>query len=429
MTLKNNRIAIIADWLIVFWWAELVISHLLEAFPEADIYTSVCHMDHPMLKWRNVYTSWLQKIPFLSRHHKLAGILRPFAFRSFDLSGYDVIICSSSAESKQVAMGKWNALPYPSPKGEGVLVPSPFSEGEGVRGWGQVIVYCHTPTRYYWSHAKEYEDMMEFGIFNPFAKLVFRLVKWWMQRLDYEAAQKVDYFIANSENTKERIKKYYNRESEVIYPGVEVPRNWWKTVNGETEWEQDSGIKPEWQELRNMDCFVPRNDRTREPFYLGVGRCIPYKRFDLLVDAFNANGKRLILCTSTDTSLFRELKAKSQPNIEWKFRVNNEEKESLMANARAFLFPPEEDFGLVPVEAMAFGTPVIAYGKWWALETVIEWETWVFFDTQTPESVNEAIVKFEKMKWDKNIIKQHAEKFSKEVFQKNIIDFLTSKVQ
>ena len=100
-----------------------------------------------------------------------------------------------------------------------------------------------------------------------------------------------------------------------------------------------------------------------EDYYLGLGRCIPYKRFDFLVDAFNANGKKLILATATDTPLFRELKARSRPNIEWKYRVSNEEKDDLMAGAKAFLFPPEEDFGLVPIEAMAMGTPVIAYGK------------------------------------------------------------------
>ena len=107
-----------------------------------------------------------------------------------------------------------------------------------------------------------------------------------------------------------------------------------------------------------------RNNRNRETeYYLGLGRCIPYKRFDLLADAFNENGKRLVLCTATDTPLFRELRARSKPNIEWRFRVSTEEKDALMAGARAFLFPPLEDFGLVPIEAMAMGTPVIAYGE------------------------------------------------------------------
>ncbi len=386
MTTYNKRIAIICDWLIDFGWAELVISHLLEIYPDADIYTSVWYMNHPMLKWRKVYTSWIQRIPFLNHRHKLAGILRPWAFRSFDLSKYDIIISSSSAESKNAGYTK---------RGKNTLH----------------FCYCHTPTRYYWSHFEEYRNMMEFGVFNPLARFVLNRLIYWLRKLDYEAAQKIDFFIANSENTRMRIQKHYQRKSEVIYPGVEMlsHREAWSDP---VSWEQ-------W-----MDCFVPRNDRSREKYYIGVGRCIPYKRFDLLVDAFNQNGKKLILCTATDTPLFRELKARSKPNIEWKYRVSNEEKDSLMAGAKAFLFPPEEDFWLVPIEAMAMGTPVIAYEKWWALETVIDRKTGTFFFPQTPEALNEVIERFEKMKFDREIIRKHAEGFSKEVFQKNILEYI-----
>lgn len=370
MDSKNKRIAIVVDWLIDFWWAELVISHLLEIFPDADIYTSVCYMNHPMLAWRRVYTSWIQKIPFFNRKHKLAGILRPWAFRSFDLSLYDIILSSSSAESKNAGYSK---------------------RGENTKHF----CYCHTPTRYYWSHAKEYEDMMEFGIWNPLVKWIFRLVKNWMQKVDFAAAQKIDYFIANSENTKERIEKYYNRESVVIYPGIEK-------------------IIDTWDEVRTESV----------PYYLWVGRCIPYKKFDLLVDTFNQNGKKLILCTATDTVLFRELKKKSLPNIEWKFRASDKEKYELMKNARAFLFPPEEDFWLVPVEAMMMGTPVIAYGIWGALETVADGISGVFFSSQAPKSLDEAIERFEKIEWDKEKIRKRGGEFSKEGFQEKIERFI-----
>ncbi len=364
---KPKRIAIVADWLIDFAWAELVISHLLEIFPEADIYTSVCFMDHPMLEWRRVYTSWLQRVPFFNRRHKLAGILRPFAFRSFDLSGYDIILSSSSAEAKNAGYTKrWKDTKH--------------------------ICYCHTPTRYYWSHFEEYRNMMEFGFFNPLARFVLDRLINRLRKLDYEAAQKVDFFIANSKNTQERIQKYYDRESEVIYPGVNIP----DMPVGYQKWD----------------------------YYIGVWRCIPYKRFDLLVDAFNENGNKLILCTATDTPLFRELKARSKSNIEWKYRVSNVEKDMLMKNARAFLFPPEEDFGLVPIEAMAMGTPVIAYSKWWAIETVIDGKTGTFFSPQTPEALNVAIEKFEKMSFDAKIIRKHAEWFSKKVFQEKILNHI-----
>ena len=125
----------------------------------------------------------------------------------------------------------------------------------------------------------------------------------------------MDYFIANSKNTQDRILKYYKKESEIIYPGVDI----------------------------HQEEKITKNN-IKGNYYISIGRCIPYKKFDLLVDAFNKNGKHLILCTATDTSLFRELKTKSKPNIEWKFRISNEEKNYLIANAGAFLFPPEEDF-------------------------------------------------------------------------------------
>jgi glycosyltransferase involved in cell wall biosynthesis len=284
---KDKKVAIVCDWLIDFGGAELVVSHLLELFPEADIYTSVCQMKHPMLEGRRVYTSWIQKIPILNKKHKFAGLLRPWAFRSFDLSSYDVIISSSSAEAKNAGFRK---------------------RKDGAKH----VCYCHTPTRYYWSHFEEYKNMMEFGILNPLARFVLNLSIKYLRNLDYAAAQKVDYFIANSKNTQERIKKYYHRESEIIYPGINIPST------------------------------IP--ERIVGDYYISVGRCIPYKKFDLLVEAFNKNRKKLILCTATNTKLYRELREKSNPNIKWKFGVSNEEKNMLIAGARAFLFPPEEDF-------------------------------------------------------------------------------------
>jgi glycosyltransferase involved in cell wall biosynthesis len=440
--MQNKKTAIICDWLIDFWWAELVISHLLEMYPEADIYTSVCYMDHPMLEGRRVYTSWIQKIPFFNRKHKLAGILRPWAFRSFDLSGYDVVICSSSAESKQVAMGKWNrfrhvdARRHPaqtnteqdfsqvrndrnqkaeSRKQNGNIIKNDSTLPTANCQLPTIFCYCHTPTRYYWSHAKEYEDMMEFGFLNPLVKWVFRLVKWWMQNVDYEAAQRVDYFIANSKTTAERIKKYYNRESEVIYPGVESSL-------------QKAESRKQNETIKNNSALPTANCQLPTPYYLGMSRCIPYKRLDLLVDAFNQNGKKLILCTNTDNLLYRELKERSKDNITWIFTPSLEEKTKLYREAKAFLFPPEEDFGLVPVEAMMCGTPVIAYGVWWATESVVDGETGIFFSPQTPEALNEAIEKFETMDWDKERIRARGMEFSKEKFQNTINNFIQQHV-
>jgi glycosyltransferase involved in cell wall biosynthesis len=264
--------------------------------------------------------------------------------------------------------------------------------------------------------------MMEFGFFNPLARFVLDRLIGWLRGLDYAAAQRVDFFIANSRNTQERIQKYYDRESTVIYPWVDLPLLSSRRDPFQAHlWEKDNVTLIS---KGDRDSFVSLRNDKKEEYYLSLGRCIPYKRFDLLVDAFNQNWKKLILCTATGTPLYRELKAKSKPNIEWRFRVSTEEKDALMAGARAFLFPPVEDFGLVPIEAMAMGTPVIAYGEGGALETVVNGVTGVFFSPQTPEALNIAIEKSEKMEWDREKIREHAEEFSKERFQESIQEFI-----
>lgn len=426
---SDKKIAIVADWLIDFGGAELVIEELLAMFPEAEIFTSVCFMKHPMLEWRKVHTSFIQKIPILNKKHKFAGLLRPWAFRRFDLSDFDLIICSCSAESKNVAMGKWRKnsqkweneqkiLQKPEIRGDEDFSQNSHKQ-ENQDGkffsqwvyetvneqeknetntdfrsfsgfWPKIFVYCHTPIRYYWSHFEEYKNMMEFGIFNPIAKLIFPKVVNWMRKLDYEASQAVDVFWGNSETTLKRIQKFYHRDAEVIYPGIDV--------------EQFSPSTEKWD------------------FYLGIGRCIPYKKFDLLVDAFNKNGKKLILCTNTDNLLYRELKAKSKPNIEWIFAPSKQKRNELYSKAKAFLFPPEEDFGLVPVEAMASGTPVIAYGIGGATETVINEKTGMFFVPQTSDALNETIEKFEKLSLNTDEIIARGHEFSTKNFRKNILE-------
>lgn len=234
--------------------------------------------------------------------------------------------------------------------------------------------------------------MMEFGILNPIVKWIFPKVVNWMRKLDYEAAQAVDVFWANSETTAHRIEHFYRRDAEVIYPGV------------------------------NPANFSPTSEK--KDFYFGIGRCIPYKKFDLLVDAFNANGKPLVLATNTDNLLYRELREKSKPNIKWIFAPSSEKRKQLYAEAKAFLFPPEEDFGLVPVEAMVSGTPVIAYGVGGATETVIDGKMGVFFTPQTPEALNEAIERFESLSLSSEEIIVRGNEFSTENFRKNIFESL-----
>ena len=360
--LNWKKIAIVCDWIKDMWWAEVVLAQLLEIFPEADIFTSIFFQKwNPIFDWKKIITSSIQNIPLLNKSHKLALTLRPKAFERFDFSGYDIVISSTTAESKWI-----------------ITKPETL-----------FICYCHTPTRYFWSHYHEYINMMEFWILNPIGKwfmprLVHNLRKW-----DFLAAQRPDYFLANSKNTKNRIKKYYNREAEVVYPWIDTEK------------------------------FIFSSEK--KDFYLYVWRCIPYKKFDLIVDAFNKNWKKIVIITNTDNKLFRNLKNISKENISWKLNISFEEIKKYYSEAKAFLFPPEEDFWLVPIEAMASWTPVIAFWKWWALETVVNSETWVFFSEQTVESLNEAIERFDK-------IKKHSEKFDKKYFKQNILEFIEKKI-
>ena len=363
--LNWKKIAIVCDWIKDMWWAEVVLAQLLEIFPEADIFTSIFFQKwNPIFDWKKIITSSIQNIPLLNKSHKLALTLRPKAFERFDFSGYDIVISSTTAESKWI-----------------ITKPETL-----------FICYCHTPTRYFWSHYHEYINMMEFWILNPIGKrfmprLVHNLRKW-----DFLAAQRPDYFLANSKNTKNRIKKYYNREAEVVYPWIDTEK------------------------------FIFSSEK--KDFYLYVWRCIPYKKFDLIVDAFNKNWKKIVIITNTDNKLFRKLKSISKENISWKLNISFEEIKKYYSEAKAFLFPPEEDFWLVPIEAMASWTPVIAFWKWWALETVVDSETWVFFGEQTVESLNKAIERFEKLSFDYDKIKKHSEKFDKKYFKQNILEFI-----
>ena len=367
--LNWKKIAIVCDWIKDMWWAEVVLAQLLEIFPEADIFTSIFFQKwNPIFDWKKIITSSIQNIPLLNKSHKLALTLRPKAFERFDFSGYDIVISSTTAESKWI-----------------ITKPETL-----------FICYCHTPTRYFWSHYHEYINMMEFWILNPIGKwfmprLVHNLRKW-----DFLAAQRPDYFLANSKNTKNRIKKYYNREAEVVYPWIDTEK------------------------------FIFSSEK--KDFYLYVWRCIPYKKFDLIVDAFNKNWKKIVIITNTDNKLFRNLKNISKENFYCKLNISFEEIKKYYSEAKAFLFPPEEDFWLVPIEAMASWTPVIAFWKWWALETVVNSETWVFFSEQTVESLNEAIERFEKLSFDYDKIKKHSEKFDKKYFKQNILEFIKKKI-
>lgn len=357
---RELRVALVADWITDHGGAERLFEHLMQMFPQADVLTSVVQGDHPMLSGRRVKQTWLAKLPFLAKRHKWAAIFRPYAFRHLDLSAYDLVISAASAEAKHVIVRP--GVPH--------------------------ICYCHTPTRYYWSHTDDYLANPGFGRMDRFFRVGLRLLLQKMRALDLEAAQRVTQFLANSNTTAERILRYYGKQAIVVYSSISLDR---------------FGVGIE-----------PRNG------YLAVGRIVPYKRFDLLVEAFNRSKRPLTIVSSIRNELADQLVAQSGPNIQWHFALPEDDKIRMMQQARAVMFPQEEDLGLVPIEATACGTPVIAYRAGGAVDTVIENVSGVFFDEQTVESLEGAITEFETREWSPERVRTSAERFSRESFERSI---------
>ena len=360
---KQPKVAIVADWLTNMGGAEPVILRLHSLFPDAPIYTSVYDKDRlPAFHHIDVRTTYLQKLlPRSIRYkHVLWPVLRAFAFRKLDLSEFDIIISSSSAESKAV----------------------PKSRTDQVH-----ISYIHTPIRYYWSHYDEFKREFNFGpitfLIRPFIPLFVR----WMRKKDLASIKDIDVLIANSTVTQERIKKYYKRSSTIIHPPVDIDR-----------------FAP-----------PPRTDRAG---YIMWGRHVPYKRFDLAIEAANAISIELtIASTGPDTARLKKL---AGPTVHFLGRISDAELEKRVQHAKGFLFPNEEDFGLVAVEAMAAGTPVIAYAKGGALDIVQDGETGILFQNQTVEGLIRAIQRAETISFLPATLHRKSKRFAPGLFDTKI---------
>ena len=318
--------------------AEPLVLEIHKLFPDAPIYTSVYDAEKMQaFKEIDVRTTYLQeKIPKALRYkHVLWPVLRAKAFRTLDLSEFDVIISSSSAEAKSVRKTRPNQVH---------------------------IAYVHTPPRYYWSHYEEFRKEFNFGPLSPLIRPFIPFFVKKMRKLDLESSKEIDVFIANSTVTQQRIKEYYGKPSTVIYPPIEV------------------------------DKFTPPPSGERAGYILW-GRHVPYKRFDLAIQACNELGVPLtVVGSGPDTE---RLKSLSGPTITFTGRVSDDELVRLSHTHKAFLFPNEEDFGMSAVEALAAGMPIIAYKKGGALDIVQDRETGVFFEEQTPENLVAAIERCE----------------------------------
>lgn len=362
------KIAIVIDWLTSNGGAEKVAETIMSCFPEAPIYTSVFNKKNfPHLSSKKIYTSFLQKIPFTKTKHQLFSVLRPYAFESFNFTNYDIVISSAHAEAKGI-------------------ITKPYT---------MHVSYCHTPTRYYWSDYHEYYNRLEFGILNPIVKTFMPLFISKMRFWDKIASERVDYFIANSKYVAKRIMKYYKKEAEVIYPPVQCS---------------------------NFSI----SQKGYENFYLAGGRLIPYKKFDLIIQAFNdlKNEKLIIFGNGPEE---KKLKKIANKNIELIGKVDNNTLKNLFSTCKAFIFPQDEDFGIVAVEAQASGRPVIAYRKGGALETIKEGITGTFFNEQTPPSLIDAIKRFNPDKYNPQLIRQNALQFDTVQFKKKLNLFLEEK--
>lgn len=363
--LPQLKVAIVHDWL-VGGGAERVVYELHKMFPDAPIYTSYCSDE-----WREkldgkVVTGWLQHFGKLRKFLVLGRI---WWFTHLDFSGYDLVISSS---------GNGEAFGVRTPKNT------------------KHVCYCHSPTHYYWRHYEQYLKRPGFGFFDPLARFGLKLLVGPLRKWDLKASKRPDYFIANSTHIQADIKKYYGRDSVVIHPPIDVERF----------------------------ANAPQSERQG---FVAFGRLATAKRMDIIVEACTKLGLPLkIIGGGPD---YPRLKKLAGPNVTFLNKTNgnyvtDDAMPALVAGAEAFLFASFDDFGISPVEALAAGTPVIAYKAGGALDYVTPGKTGEFFDEQTVESLVKVLQTFDSSKYNYREIAQSAQAFSARAFAQNMRDFL-----
>jgi glycosyltransferase involved in cell wall biosynthesis len=361
---SKRRIAIVHDWLPVYGGAERVLEQMLKVYPNADLFSLIDALDdesRKFLKGKPVKTSFVQRLPGGKKYYRHCFPLMPLAIEQFDFSSYDMVISSSYAFAKGIITG-----------------PRQLH-----------LCYCHSPIRYAWDLQTQYlkESKLDQGMKSWLVRGLLHFIRMW----DSRTAAGVDAFMANSRFIARRIEKVYRRDAAVVYPPVNVER--FETC------------------------------REKENFYVAASRLVPYKRFDLIVEAFNAmpDRKLVVIGDGPDLAKLRRL---AGPNVQVLGWQSNEVLKDHMQRARGFVFGGEEDFGIVLLEAQACGTPVIAYGRGGALETVIENETGLFFDEQNVDSVRSAVAEFETREWDALSCRHNAERFSARLFREHFQSFV-----
>jgi glycosyltransferase involved in cell wall biosynthesis len=354
------RVAIVHDYLNQWGGAERVLEELRAVWPDAPVFVSIYDRERMPAAYREwtIRTTFMQRLPGILRNHQPYLPLYPLAFARLDLRGYDLIVSSSSAFAKNI---------HPTP---GALH----------------VCYCHSPMRFAWN-AADYARREKLG--SPVRAALGPLLRV-IRRWDERGTRRVDHLIANSATVAERIGRYYGREAVVIHPPVRTD--------------------------------IPAAESEPDDFFLVVTRLVPYKRLDIVVEAFNRLGLPLrIVGQGRDRA---ELERRAGPNIRFLGGVSDEEKNHLYARCRATIFPAEDDFGIAQVEAQSAGRPVIAFRAGGATETVRDGVTGVFFDAQTPEALMAAVGRLAEMRFDPATIRAHARTFDATVFRRNIAAYV-----
>lgn len=349
-----------------YWWlsnrgGEAVVAAIAELYPEADLYVHVC--DEPLVRKTlgagfkgQVITTFIARLPGAAKHYQKYLPLMPVALEQLDLSAYDLVISSESGPAKGV-----------------ITRPDALH-----------VCYCHSPMRYVWDMYPAYLQGA-----GRFVRALFPWVAHWLRVWDRASADRVDHFVANSSFVASRIRKFYRRDAEVVYPPV------------------------------NVTAFDHR--RERGDFYLCLGQLVPYKRADMVVEVFNRLGLPLVVIGEGE--LLDRLKAIAAPNVQLMGRQAFSVVKEKLETCKALVFPGLEDFGIVPVEAMASGAPVIAYGKGGALDTIVHGKTGILFDEQSNSALEAAIRGFEagQHRFDVETLREHAAGFDKSIFQRRFL--------
>ncbi len=408
------KVALVCDWLTNVGGAEKVLLEIHRLYPKAPIYTS--KYDPKGIDWfkdAEVRTGWLNKFP--TKMRRVLGPFRQRYFSHLDLSEYDLIISVTGAEAKSVKSGKWlheHKKKSKNPK-------------------GIHISYCHVPTQYYWQMYDDYVKNPGFSILNPLVRFFFKLLVKPLRSADYKAAQRVDHFVTISEYAKSAIMKYYGRDSVVIHPPVEIDA--FKTGPGTHVLSRAASPRPvATGEARSSSrCRAPealRKDNECHPsYYIITSRQVNWKRIDIAIDACMMTQRKLMVVGEGPEHKRLVKMAKGTSLIEFVPLVGKDKLAELLAGAKGYLFPSLEPFGIAPVEALAAGCPVVAYGKGGACDYVKDGKNGLLFNEQTAKSMAEAILKFEKMKFDRKKVSESVKDYTLKRFDKDVKDFVNEK--